>query len=288
MSRDIQADYALARDARRLVLDVYGAASESVVLAPGTLAALRLMFGALDVKRVTLSAGEYFDETGFPASRVDVVEPEVLLESVLRRPPGAVIASIVTWRGDRLPLESLFEAIRAKLGDRSPLLVADFAHAGAAGFPRVADVGADIVAGDVTKWITPPDWPDRIGWLWLRTEALVELAQRVFAAFYLALPKPGTKLAARWVDPDAVGKVALFRRSARIARSRLLERFKGDIALATRIATWCGAPLPSSCLVWVRPAEGIAKIPKWAGELGLLWHPPRGGVRVMCRSDVAP
>jgi hypothetical protein len=289
VNQQLATDYRAAREVRKLLLDVYGAASDSVVLAPGTLAGLRLMFGALDVQRVTLSAGEYFDEASFPAARVDSVDTGALVEHLAARRPDAVLLSVVTWKGERLPVEGLFEAIRAKLGAETPLLVADFSHAGAAGFPKVTDSGADIVAGDATKWITPPDWADRVAYLWFRTEELAFTAKRVFAPFYLALARPSSRLAARWMDPDALAKVVAFRRRAKISRHKLRDRFRADIALATRIAKWCGAPVPSSSLVWIKPAEGIAKIPKWAKDLGLLWqHPPGGGVRVMCRSDLAP
>jgi hypothetical protein len=288
MSHRVAADYRLARAARQLVAEVYGAASSAVVLAPGTLAGLRLIFPSLGVKRVVLSEGEYFGAASFPDARVDVVSADGLLEVVVRRPPDAVVLSAVTWRGERLSVGPIFRHIRKRLGAKAPLLVADFAHAGAAGFPRVAEVGADIVVGDVTKWITPPSWSDKLAWLWFRAPEHRALARRVFASFYLALGRPSSALEARWVDPDAVEKVAAFRLSAKVTRRRLVERHAQDHALARRMARSCGAPEPSSSLVWVRSAAGIAKIPKWARDVGLLWHPPGGGVRVMCRSDLAP
>jgi hypothetical protein len=144
------------------------------------------------------------------------------------------------------------------------------------------------VAGDVTKWITPPSWPDRVGYLWFRSAAHRALARRVFAPFYLACAKPAAALEARWVDPGAIERIAAFRLSAKPTRRELVERSANDLALAKRMAGWCGAPQPSSSLLWVRSAAGVAKIPKWAADLGLVWHPPAGGARVMCRSDLAP
>ncbi len=288
MNRAVEAHYGLAREVRRLVSDVYGAASASVVLAPGTLAALRAVFASLGVRRVALSEGEYFDAASFPETEVQVAHVDALLAGVVRRPPDALVLSVVSWHGDRLPLEAVFRQVRRRLGSRAPLLVADFAHAGAAGFPKATEVGADIVVGDVTKWITPPTWADKLAWIWVRSAEHRALAQRLFASFYLALAKPTSKLEARWVDPDAVEKIAAFRMSAKPTRRELVERYAKDLALAKRMAGWCGASEPSSSLLWIKSAAGVAKIPSWAADLGLVWQPPAGGARVMCRSDLAP
>ncbi len=195
------------------------AASSAVVLAPGTLAGLRLVFASLGIERIALSAGEYFDTQSFPDTAVDALDADDVLESVVRRRPNAVLLSQVTWKGERLPLEPIFRHIRRRLGGgaRTPLLVADYAHAGAAGFPKVAESGADIVVGDVTKWITPPTWPDKLGYLWFRSPGHRAQARRIFGSFYLACAKPAAQLEARWVDPAAVEIVL---RSGRVRRSR--------------------------------------------------------------------
>ena len=288
MNHRVESDYRLAGQVRQLVADVYGAASSAVVLAPGTLAGLRLAFASLGIERIMLSAGEYFDARSFPDTAVDLVEVDDMLESAMRRGPSAVLLSAVTWKGDRLPLESIFRHIRRRLGARTPLLVADYAHAGAVGFPKVAESGADIVVGDVTKWITPPSWPDRLGYLWFRSPAHRAQARRIFASFYLALAKPTAQLEARWVDPAAIEKVAAFRASAKPTRRKLVQRHANDLALAKQMAGWCGVPQPSSALLWIGTAAGAAKIPKWVEDQGLLWRPAAGGARVMCRSDLAP
>jgi hypothetical protein len=289
VSTDVRADYRRARAVRKLLADVYGAAPDSAVfLAPGTLAGLRLVLEACGVKRVALSAGEYFDARSFPAARVDIVRAAALVAHLGRYRADAVVTSIVTWRGERLPLEPLFRELRRRMGAGTPLLVADFSHAGAAGFPRVADSGADVVVGDVTKWITPPPAPDRLAYLWFRTAGLRLLAQRVFAPFYLAAVKPGATLEARWVDPEAVAQVAERQRARRVTRKGLMRRYRSDLKLAARMARWCFAAAPTSSLVWIRSAAGMARIPDWVRERGLLWRPPGGGARVMCRSDLAP
>ena len=288
MNHRTEADYRLAGQVRQLVTEVHGAASSAVVLAPGTLSGLRLVFASLGIERIALSEGEYFDAGSFPDAAVDVLDADDVLESVVRRRPNAVLLSQVTWKGERLPLEPIFRHIRRRLGARTPLLVADYAHAGAAGFPKAAESGADIVIGDVTKWITPPTWPDRLAYLWFRSPAHRGQARRIFASFYLALAKPTAQLEARWVDPVAVEKVVAFRMSAKPTRRELVERHANDLALAKRLAGWCGVPQPSSALLWVGTAAGVAKIPKWVEDQGLLWRPAAGGARVMCRSDLAP
>ncbi len=285
----MRVEYERAREVRSLLADVYGATpAAAVVLAPGALIALRLVLGALRGRRLVVTDTEYFDKTSFPAARVDAVEPERLVARVVKRPPDAVLASIVTWKGERLPVESAFAEIRSRLGAQTPLLIADFAHAGAAGFPKVRPTHADIVAGDVTKWITPPQLPDRLAWLWLGTTPLRRLAERVFAPFYLSLVRPGAMLQARWVMPEAVTEAAAFRRNTRLSRRDLLKRARADLKLASRIARWCGAAAPSSSLVWIATEEGAKRVPPWVAARGLLWQPSAGAARVMCRSDLAP
>ena len=70
MTHRVEADYHLAGHVRRLVADVYGAASSAVVLTPGTLAGLRLVFASRGIERIALSAGEYFDAASFPDTLV--------------------------------------------------------------------------------------------------------------------------------------------------------------------------------------------------------------------------
>jgi hypothetical protein len=90
------------------------------------------------------------------------------------------------------------------------------------------------------------------------------------------------------VDPAALEKVTAFRLSAKPTRRELVERHASDLALAKRMAGWCGVPQPSSALLWIGTAAGVAKIPQWVEDQGLLWRPAGGGARVMCRSDLAP
>lgn len=289
MTARVPDDYRRAREVRKLLADVYGAApAEAVFLVPGTLVGLRVILGSLRIGRLALSAGEYFDRSCFPTSRVEPVKVEALLAHVVQTRPDAVLLSIVTWKGTRLPLEALFADIRARLGNGAPLLVADFSHAGAAGFPQVTESGADIVIGDATKWITPPESPDRLGFIWFRTEGHRTLAGQVFAPFYLAGVKPRSKLEARWVDPEAVRRIAAFRASGRVTRARLVARHKADLALAESVAARCGAPQPTSPLVWLSSAAALKKVPKWLRHESLLWKAPGGGLRVTCRSDLAP
>jgi len=285
----MRADWRRSRQVRNLLADVHGATPQNAVfLAPGTLAGLRLVFASLGVRRVVLSSDEYFDRRAFPAARVDLVRPEALVSRVARYRPDAVVLSAVTWRGRRIALETCFREIRTRLGAAAPVLVADVSHGGAAGFPRVSATRADIVLGDVGKWITPPDWSDRLGFLWFRAGRLRILARRAFAPFYLAGTRPGRSLEARWVDPEAVTRIVEWCRSGKITRRKLLARHEADMALARLVAERCGVPAPSTALVWLESVEAIRKVPAWAKDAGLLWRPPSGGARVMCRSDVAP
>ena len=281
-----EAHRAAARGVRRLLAEVYGAAPEgAVLLAPGTSVALRLLFSALGVRRITLSASEYYGPPAFPDLRVRVVPAERVAPDALRGRPDAVVMSVVSWRGERMPMEETFARIRSTLGRAAPLLVADYSHAGAAGFPRVGECGADVVAGDAGKWITPVDWDDRVGFVWLRTPALRLTAREAFASLYLATTRPRGALEGRWVDPDAAARIAAWARGVRGLRRRLLERHVTDHALAAAVAQRCGLPHPDSALVWVPSGPATRRIPAWARWNGLLWRMPDGAVRVTCRAD---
>ena len=275
-----------ARGVRRLVAEVYGATpADALILAPGSTVALRLLFQPLHVRRVLLSDAEYFGPAAFPAAAVSAVPVEQLATAAVRLRPDAVVLSVVSWHGERLPLERVFASIRDALGAEAPLLVADFAHAGAAGFPRIAATGADVVIGDAGKWVTPADWPDRVAFLWLRTAALRRVAQRAFAPLYLGTSRPAGALEGRWVDPDAAARIAEWARGQRGVRSALLARHAADLALAARLAARCGLPAPATPLVCVPAGSAARRIPRWARERGLTWRMPDGSTRVTCRAD---
>jgi hypothetical protein len=256
-------DPADANALRREIARVFDAPPAGrIVLAPGLLVALRLLLPALGVRTLRLGPDEYYDRGHFPGMGG-------------ARRPDAEIRSVVSWRGKILWM-------RRRPGT---LLIADATHIGAAMFLPVRARGADIVCGDATKWIAPPDAEGRIAWLWFRSEALMARARRAFARLYLATDRSGSALCSRWVSPgDVRAALALLRRTDRRA---LLERGYQDFRLRWRLDTGQTEGQRATSILWYpgRPRFPRATLRRLESK-GLVWRPPGGGVRILCRSDL--
>ena len=273
---------------RRRVSDLFGAGpAEHVVLAPGILIGLQVLLPGLGVRRICLSDREYYGRAHFPAQEMCSPALEDLVECAAGARPDAVLASLVTWRGEEIPIARLFRRIRAQCGRRAPLLIADCTHAGAVGFPELGKLGADMVCGDTGKWILPPGRESRIAFLWFRTEALARAARRAFEPFFLAAGSRDGFLYSRWLDPAEVLSVEDWYRRRRLGRPDLERRHRANLRLAARLAGRFG----------VTPAEGNSILRLAAGSpavsllaklesLGLVWRLPDGTIRIQCRADV--
>ena len=162
----------LANELRRNISDLLGVRhSDRIVLAPGILVALRVLFSHLQIKRILLTSEEYYDESHFPGESVQIACCDAIPELLQKRSFDALVASPASWRGARQPVAELFGWSRKVLESKAPLLVADYAHAGSIGFPPAGSLGADVVCGDLEKWILPPDWNSRVAFLWWRSFA---------------------------------------------------------------------------------------------------------------------
>ncbi len=168
------------------------------------LSGLRQLFSVERVDRLVLTSEEYYAPRHFPTLRCDVASPSTLVARVAAARPGAVIASVVSWRGAPLPVSALFGEIRRVLGARTPLLVADYTHAGAIGFPPVSALNADVVSGDAEKWLLPARQRSRLAFLWMRSPAVFRSAARSFSPFFLAVDGRTDARSARWLDPQEV------------------------------------------------------------------------------------
>ena len=145
---------ALANDLRTKISDLLEVDhSDRIILTPGILVALRILFAHLRIERILLTSEEYYDEDHFPEQTVRIARCEAISELVLQGDCAAVIASPASWRGTRQPVAEQFASIRKALGREAPLLVADYAHAGSIGFPSVDALSADVICGDLEKWI---------------------------------------------------------------------------------------------------------------------------------------
>jgi selenocysteine lyase/cysteine desulfurase len=277
------------RDASRLrreIARLFGAApAERIVLAPGMLSALRHLFFALRVDRLLLTTDEYYGPRHFPAMSVETVPVPALVARIRKFRPGAVIASVVSWQGKPLPVAALFGEIRRALGARSPLLVADYTHAGAIGFPVASDLQADIVSGDPEKWLLPPRQRSRLAFLWMRSPRLFRTAQQTFAPFFLAVEDRAVPRSARWLDPEEVRTVAEWFSVARLTRRGLIDRHHANLRMKRTVARVLGVdPDGPASVLWTnrRMPESLERLER----LGLVWRGRDGYTRILCRSEV--
>ena len=279
---------AAASGLRSTISDLFQARPpERIVLAPGILVALQILFAHLGVRRILLTTEEYYDESHFPAQTVRVSRADAIPDLVRSQRFDAVIASPASWRGERLAVRELFQSIRDQLGEAAPLLVADTAHVGAVGFPTVTGLGADLVCGDLEKWILPPDRTTRIAFLWSRSQALAEHLARAFQPFFLATEGSTAPLLARWVDPAEVLELSRWLDEHDAIREHLQERHLADLKLAAWLSRRFGHTRdPKTSILWLDPDHGTDPLVMELAKMGLAWQLPGRGIRILCRSDV--
>ena len=261
--------------------------SDQIILAPGILVALRVLFAQLGIERILLTNEEYYDESHFPEQTVHIARCEEISELVLQREREAVIASPASWRGVRQPVAELFDSIRKTMGKGAPLLVADYAHGGSIGFPSVNALGADVVCGDLEKWILPPNWNSRVAFLWFRTDCLFRKAAVAFRPFFLATQAPNVSMSARWVDPADIVAVSRKLVDLDVTAGQLRERHRADLELAKGLADSLHASrTPETSILWFEENELDGEAVADLEKMGLVWRLPGRGTRVLCRSDV--
>ncbi|MBW2691569.1 MAG: hypothetical protein JRE57_02905 [Deltaproteobacteria bacterium] len=280
---------ATANDLRSTISDLLEVPhSDRIILAPGILVALRVLFSHLHIERIALTTEEYYGVEHFPGATVRTASCDALFDPLLTVDFEAVLASPASWRGTRQPVEELFTSIRKQLGRRAPLLVADYAHAGSVGFPSVERLGADVVCGDLEKWILPPDWNTRVAFLWFRTERLFLKAVEAFRPFFLATKDSDAFMLARWVDPSDVQSVSKGLASLGVTPDRLRERHRADMRMARELASSVEpARVPQTSVLWFEENELDGETVEELEKFGLVWRIPGRGTRVLCRSDVA-
>jgi selenocysteine lyase/cysteine desulfurase len=271
---------------RREIARLFGARpAGQIVLAPGMLSGLRQLFSSLHIERLALTTEEYYAPSHFPAVACDAASPSTLAARVAATSPGAVIASVVSWRGTPLPVSALFDEIRRALGARTPLLVADYTHAGAIGFPAVSDLNADVVSGDPEKWLLPPGQRSRLAFLWIRSPSAFRHATRAFSPFFLALEGRTDERSARWIDPRELREVAAWLSGEHVTRRALRDRHQANLRMKHRLARKLGvASDGDASVLWIRQPIPRALESRLA-RLGLLWHAEDGRARILCRAD---
>jgi hypothetical protein len=288
--KDVAQWRAAASDLRKALSTIVDAhPANRIVLAPGMLIGLQILFASLGVRRIALTNQEYHDSTHFPyfdAQAFPIDDIDDFVARVKRFKPDAAIISLATWRGNVLPVAPLFRQLRAALGKKGVTLVVDYTHAGAVGFPSADRLGADIVCGDVYKWITPPQWESKLAFLWFRHGALFGGANDLFRPFFLATDHESSALSARWVDPHEVQGVVRWLKEHHVDRSVLLHQYHKNLHFASWLATQLGAHQPvKSGILWLDEECREEALPKGLTQLGLVWRPPSGGMRILCRAE---
>ena len=262
---------------------------ERVVLSPSILVALDRILSSLGANTIGVTRYEYYDAYHFPNSSVIQFDVDGIVEQINVAVPNALLVSLVSWLGEVMPVDMIFRDIRQALGESSPILIADCAHAGAIGFPRFDTIDADIVCGDICKWITPPDWQRNLAFLWFRNDFMWEEAKKVFRPFYLATEQERKHLLARWIDPNEVRTVVSWLKEQRLDRDTLRRRHQRNMALANKLALQLGiAKAPTSSILYVKHEDKDNVFLRELEHSGLAWTPPGGGFRILCRSEAQP
>ncbi len=279
---------AAANDLRATISDLLEVHhSDRIILAPGILVALRVLFSHLHIERIAMTSEEYYGAEHFPGATVHEAHCDALFDPLLTGDFEAVLASPTSWRGVRQPVAELFNSIQKQMGRRAPLLVADYAHAGSVGFPSVDRLGADVICGDLEKWILPPDWNTRVAFLWFRTQRLFLQAVEAFHSFFLATNTSDVSLLARWVEPADVLAVSRELASLGVTPDHLRVRHRADMRLARELASSVEpARTPETSILWFEEGELDGEALEELEKLGLVWRLPGRGTRVLCRSDV--
>lgn len=288
---DIQQGIESAAELRLIISNLFDIPQpDRIVLSPSILVALDRVLLSYGAHNIAMTPYEYYDAYHFPNSMVMTFDVDKLLEGIERVVPDVVLISLVSWLGKTLPVDEIFREIRRAFGAKSPILIADCAHAGAIGFPGLDTIDADIVCGDICKWITPPEWQRNLAFLWFRSDLIWEKAKNTFRPYYLATEQERKHLLSRWIDPYEVKTVVSWLKEQRLDRARLRRRHERNMVLAKSLAPQLGiTEALDSSIIYIQQHEGKTDI--LLRELehnGLAWRPPVGGLRILCRSEAQP
>lgn len=272
---------------RTVISELFGAhPPERVILGPGILIGLQILFANLGIRHLALTTEEYYRQEHFPALDAEAFSIESFVRRVETTKPEAVLASVVTWRGRDLQLYEMFNGIRSALGNKAPILIADYSHAGAVGFPKAAELNADIVCGDPAKWVLPQTWASRLAFFWFRSGDIFEAAKKAFGPFFLAIPERGNQFFARWIDPQEVRITVSSIKERELDRATLLRRHRDNLSLTAELSTQLEIDCPpETSIIWLDKERMDEMLPTWLMKSRLVWNPLTGGMRILCRAE---
>ncbi len=254
-----------------------------LLLAPGVAIALGFIFNQLRVKRVALAPCEYLRPGHFPGRIVEHLELQAEPSRSKCRRFDAIIASPVGWDGSVLPVPRVFRAIRAECGQDRPILIADCSHLGAIGFPSPRSLGADIVIGEIGKWLLSPKSDSGLTFIWCSTERVWGASAAALQLCYLARAGRQGDRMVRWLQLSSLDRC--LREIRLLTRARLLERHRANLDLASRIMREVpGAEWENAAIVRV-PSGATGPLLSRLRQAGLSWTYTTRDERILCRAD---
>lgn len=271
-----------ATEVRRSLQELMGLGEpDRIILTPGVLVALRLLFASLGVRKLAMSSEEYYSPLHFPGIETQTFEPHNLSEGIASFQPDAAIVSAVTWKGRVLWSHSLFSEIKKRVG----LLVADCTHIGAIGFIDMEQMPADLLCSDAGKWIVPGNWTERLAFLYPQTPVMRERCQTTFGGFFLASSEQRDKelISANWVSPAGLQLYATY--LSQIRRPQLLASHVANLGFALHVSRRFKNSRhdPNCAIVYLPATPGFDQLLTELTNCHLAWHID-GGVRITCRS----
>jgi hypothetical protein len=250
------------------------------ILASGTTVALKLIFAGLGIETLVLGPDEYYSPAHFHPLDVSTVSIDDFQATVMENRPQAVLLSVVSWRGKRFPVERAFHSIRVHMNDNCPLLVADYSHGGAAGFPDPNALGADIIVGDLSKWLLPPRIADDLCFIYPTTSQISAPCQELFRPLFLGT-EMDVERSARWVLPEQVVSAREWFLRTSASRDGIEKQHRKNLAFKRQLIDLFDAIDTDTCMVWLQNSSEVSE----SINPDITWRTPEG-TRLLCREDV--
>ena len=271
---------------RREIARLFGARPATrIVLAPGMLSGLRQLFSVERVDRLVLTSEEYYAPRHFPMLRCDVASPSALVARVAAVRPGAVVASVVSWRGSPLPVSALFGEIRRVLGARAPLLVADYTHAPAQSASAGFGPQRRRRQWRRGKMAAAARQRSRLAFLWMRSPLLFRRAALSLSPFFLAVDGRTDARSARWLNPQEVRDLAEWLSDKQLTRRALQDRHRANLHMKHRVARIIGIASDGDASVLWTDRQIPSSLESRLDRRGLLWRATDGHTRILCRDE---
>lgn len=248
-------------------------------LTPGVTVALRLLMPSLGIQSIAMSDQEYYVSGHFPAQKVSIIPIEHLSSGGCVGGYDALILSDVSWTGRRLPLEIIFGFLKRELGTACPILIADCSHSGAAGFAASGSYFADIVLGDLSKWMLPTGMRP-LAFIYSNSSRFDLACEEVFASLFLSTEN-SVEHAVRWIEPDSITSIAGWMRCVPPCKVYAAQQYERNVMFKHQLLDRLRCDDSGTLMLWTGPDEQKLK-----DISPSLLSRSLGLCRIMCREDV--